>query len=121
MAGRKRESDRRGYHEASKRTSLGRRADPKTDRQDQECRHDEYRKLSSKPGIGIAKPTGLNIIDDVRVSKTSNHYIAEHFIRPRVLRADRFAYSLADFPFQKVRFRVLKRNIEEQVMAGTGG
>ena len=51
----------------------------------------EFR-LPSEPGIGHRQTQDLNIIDDVRDFETLNHNMAEHSIRPRVVRPDRFSY-----------------------------
>ena len=40
------------------------------------------RELPSKPGIGHRQTQDLNMIDDVRDSKTPKHNIAEHLIGP---------------------------------------
>ena len=46
------------------------------------------RDLPSNPVIGHRQTQDLNMIDDVRDSKTPNHNIAEHFIGPCASRAE---------------------------------
>jgi len=44
--------------------------------------------IPSKLGIGHRQTQDLNITDDVLDFETLNHNMAEHSIRPRVVRAD---------------------------------